>query len=311
MPIKIIFNASEISGIGQFNPYTTQQEVLCKIVSRNPCLQEVYPLPKYHSTNVEQKLSELLPKELEKIYSELNVEISPGSNEDKKVSLETVSKHISSIFEESVSKPTEEESKMTSISIIQKYPSLNIVATDIEKDIRMKRGTDRESNALESYMESAGTEILYRNDRVYRKVLFIINDVEYRVHGKIDGIDKNGTIVETKNRRNGFFSNIPLYERVQLEVYMWMLDKNVAIHIQNYNGTSKYTRYEKDRSLWDKIVEKVRRYVETKFESLGIKHETIDEKDTESTVTNMIQNNQAQDTHTDKMEVKTEEILYS
>ena len=82
--------------------------------------------------------------------------------------------------------------------------------------------------------------------------------------GKIDGISSNGkTLVETKQRRNCFFECIPVYEKVQLECYLWLTGIEQAIHVQNYNGEQKHMLYKSDPVLWSQIQSRLEAFVKS------------------------------------------------
>ena len=53
----------------------------------------------------------------------------------------------------------------------------------------------------------------------------IKRDPEYTIilRGKVDGIDReNNWLIEHKNRVNELFETIPSYEKVQLQIYMYI-----------------------------------------------------------------------------------------
>ena len=51
-------------------------------------------------------------------------------------------------------------------------------------------------------------------------------DFILRISGKVDGIEGEGEdqiLIETKNRRRRLFDDIPIYEKVQMCIYMKMM----------------------------------------------------------------------------------------
>ena len=66
-----------------------------------------------------------------------------------------------------------------------------------------------------------------------------------------------GGIVETKNRTKRLFNKIPDYEKVQLNAYMFLVEKEKSLHIENYNDTSNEVEYEFDKEFWDGCLEKI------------------------------------------------------
>jgi hypothetical protein len=60
------------------------------------------------------------------------------------------------------------------------------------------------------------------------------------IGGLIDGFDaKTGTIIEHKNRRNRLFSHIPMYEKIQMYVYMKVKECKRATLVQTYSKKTK------------------------------------------------------------------------
>lgn len=110
---------------------------------------------------------------------------------------------------------------------------------------------------MDKYEKDNNSLILRRNSILYKKSLTSFelngNKFEIVVGGKVDGIDKDGNIVETKNRRYKLFDSIPIYEKVQMETYMWLTNKNKCIHIQNFNENQVKNKYNSDKELFEKV----------------------------------------------------------
>ncbi len=140
---------------------------------------------------------------------------------------------------------TEFESKMDKVETNEEKEKLQI-----EEKEKLRELQDKLKKNIE---ELPPRKISHRNAEKFIREI-IIDSVRIKIIGKIDGRDEQGNIVETKNRRNRLFSVIPLYEKVQLEVYMWLTDTKQTTHIQNYNGKSKVTRYDHDDTIWNKII---------------------------------------------------------
>lgn len=222
---RIIINASDVAALAGYNPYTTKDQAMIKVLHRNPFLcpnKEV----KIYSSYVEEKLSRL-PVEEKK---EINLLLDGVKNS----------------LQKSIEESQEEQSRKIIKEIIKTTPSLAFLEDCMEQDIRIKRGILREKGSLNNLLCKS-------NDVLH--ILYIGHDVW--IHGRIDGLTDNGTIVETKNRRSRFFEEIPLYEKVQMEVYMKMLNKEECLHVQNFNGEQKQVLYKKDPTLFSDCTEKV------------------------------------------------------
>ena len=83
-----------------------------------------------------------------------------------------------------------------------------------------------------------------------------------KITGKVDGLDEQGRVVETKHRRRRLFNKIPLYERVQLEVYMWLTNTRECVHIENFGSSSNNLIYRHDDELWSDILQGLHRFEE-------------------------------------------------
>jgi len=93
-----------------------------------------------------------------------------------------------------------------------------------------------------------------------------IDGFSVRIAGIPDAMDSGGNVVETKHRRRGLFGLIPEYERIQLEVYMWLTGTSTCTHIENYDGAWNATVYAQDSDLWERVVSGLREYVASRRE---------------------------------------------
>lgn len=95
------------------------------------------------------------------------------------------------------------------------------------------------------------------NSKFYKMSLESIQVPQWGVGGRIDGL-VNGELVEIKNRRSRLFDNVVVYERVQLETYMRMLDKRTCTLVQHLRvgGEVKERREEVSRNdeFWSEEV---------------------------------------------------------
>ena len=64
----------------------------------------------------------------------------------------------------------------------------------------------------------------------------------YKICGKVDGFCKKDNIeyiFEIKNRKNKIFTDIPIYEKIQLLIYTKLLNNNNIIFVQNIDNNIK------------------------------------------------------------------------
>ena len=124
-------------------------------------------------------------------------------------------------------------------------------------------GTVHETSATDMYEQDFGEVVTNRNDRRYTMHLNTENGHEFEIRGYIDGLTGGGKVLfEAKNRQRHLFWKIPLYEKVQLEVYMRMLDLEQAILFQRNPSTQESGRlsYTKDDTLWKKVLDGLNAY---------------------------------------------------
>ena len=103
----------------------------------------------------------------------------------------------------------------------------------------------------------------------YKKLMGNINGTPWYIGGKIDGISENGkTVIEIKNRINRLFMRqIPIYEKIQVQTYLDLLDVPHGLLIecftpQNGSVTSNIVPMARDAGMWnDDIVPKLKQFI--------------------------------------------------
>merc|ERR1711916_210109 len=89
---------------------------------------------------------------------------------------------------------------------------------------------------------------------ITKKIYLTINhkglQIKVLIGGRIDGRINKTTIIETKHRLNRLFNNIPLYEKIQMELYCYLINGvNKCVHLQNYNNLKKIMIYKQSDGL--------------------------------------------------------------
>ena len=130
--------------------------------------------------------------------------------------------------------------------------------TNIKQDLRMERGNIKEDKNLDNTQKKKNIVIAGRNERVYEKILYIDPNKLFKIilRGKVDGMNDE-YVVETKNRTKRLFNMIPEYEKVQLNAYMFLVERVKSLHTENYNDTSNEVEYDFDKVFWDGCLEKI------------------------------------------------------
>ena len=138
-------------------------------------------------------------------------------------------------------------------------PSLSKCLKDeIKHDLQMKRGNIKEDKNLDNTQRKKNIIITERNEQIYEKVLYIDPNKLFKIilRGKVDGMNDE-YVVETKNRTKRLFNMIPDYEKVQLNAYMFLVEKEKALHIECYNEDQNSVEYDFDKVFWDECLDKV------------------------------------------------------
>ena len=279
--MQINIRSSDLAKLAGFNKYANEDETIKMIINYNDLDKSIY-IPK---TNITRTLYDTSNSELSKLcdsdqickLSSLITTPSTDTNyiETKKEIVYNIEKKIITKCEDKLNPDlTEEQSKITKpefnkiICDITKE-SKNINETDIVdknsnlvknlhnatiQDIGMKRGNIKEDDNLDKIEEYCNIKITNRNDKLFQKQLQLGEEFNINLIGKVDGMC-NDMVVETKNRRNRLFYNIPIYEKVQLEAYMFLTDKTKCYWIECYNNSYSHQIYEHDSDLWNKCIE--------------------------------------------------------
>ena len=106
---------------------------------------------------------------------------------------------------------------------------------------------------LKNMKKKNNTTISENNSKLYKMKLFDISSHSIYICGKIDGIENN-SLIEIKNRRNRLFEFIPLYEKIQTEIYFRLTNLTQGKLIQNYNDTQSIFDIHSDDELWNTIL---------------------------------------------------------
>lgn len=142
--------------------------------------------------------------------------------------------------------------------------NLSLVSEFITKDINTNRGTRNENKIIQQYNKRHFTTITDNNSQLYKYPLVDIKGLDgilYKFHisAKIDGLQDN-ILIEVKNRRNRLFTKIPEYEKIQMEIYLRILNLDTAKLVQNFNDTSSELLYNADDVLWDYIIDNLYKF---------------------------------------------------
>jgi len=246
--IKLV--SSELAIITGHNKYETKQKVIDKVLNRSGIVKKYIPKSK-----VEESLLSLPVNELNNIKKELNLDENSTIKDVEKVINREMSKTLSSNI-------SENESREKADKVLKNIPTLKFLETSVKQDIRMKRGNIKENSNLDKTQAKNNIVIRERNSKMYEQELY--NDLEGKfnivIKGKVDGMNED-IVVETKNRTKRLFNLIPEYEKVQLNSYMFLTNKEKSLHIECYNETQNSIEYPRDKLFWDDCCDKIIEFV--------------------------------------------------
>ena len=115
-------------------------------------------------------------------------------------------------------------------------------------------GKEKEDSLIDSGIVGVITD---NNDQFY-KICLGEHPIKWGIGGKIDGF-RDGVLVEIKNRKSKLYIPLPIYDIVQVQSYMQILNVQNAILIQcliTQYGTHelKETNLKRDDLFWNKEV---------------------------------------------------------
>lgn len=138
--------------------------------------------------------------------------------------------------------------------IVQKADLSNVeFADDLRTFIFTERGKCGEKAVVDDFEKSHNVVLTERNDTFFKKTF------ECDIHlvvlgGRVDGLSKDGRLVEVKNRQRRFFGRIPLYEQVQVMAYMALTGSKECEVIERFDGESRVKIVRFDENFWGKVV---------------------------------------------------------
>ena len=138
--------------------------------------------------------------------------------------------------------------------VIQRTPNMSPeMATQLLSDARgevaKKRGLQNEDKILNTYEADRKVTVTERNTRMLR-----METEHFILVGRTDGFvaDLN-RVVDSKDRTT-YWKTVPVYDEIQLRVYMRMMDAKDSELIEKFpNGTKRNTVFVNDESEWADI----------------------------------------------------------
>jgi len=127
--------------------------------------------------------------------------------------------------------------------ILLKEKDLNVDETDIHSFCNTQMGIQFEDNVKCKYENKIKEKI--EDVSKYHKRCFYEDDMfKWFVGGRVDGLtSESKKIIEIKNRKNGIYPCIPLYEIIQVYTYMYIHELNQATIVEQYNNEIEETHF--------------------------------------------------------------------
>lgn len=133
--------------------------------------------------------------------------------------------------------------------------TIELISKEVKNMINTEYGIEKESNAIETFEKIENVK-LNTSQEFFKCNLCTVNDTEFFLGGKLDGIHKD-YIVEIKNRTRQFFYKIRDYEMIQIQLYMYILNYKNAKLVEKLNQKIKIHNIERDDILIQEILEKL------------------------------------------------------
>lgn len=119
--------------------------------------------------------------------------------------------------------------------------------------VNTMRGTQNEHKGIASYEKAKRVKLHGKNTQFHiKRIGETSTRTKVNVGGRVDGLT-NDKVIEVKSRRHRFFSTLPLYEKVQVQAYMFLTDKPIAEVVQKYDGMMRSDEYVADTEFWAEV----------------------------------------------------------
>ena len=264
---------SDVAAAAGMNRYKTPEDILQQVYNYNNNNRHKTPQTKVEEILVTEASPQLNNKVLQNLVGEDakratqqridNVTKDIQSQEKRTV---LAAKEIAKEVQHQVQKisqscdSTTQSKQQVSETIIDPKCMSDVpkLAESLKRDAQVQWGIEKEASSIDLLQELLGSPIEHRNDQVFYYNLSLRNGGFVKLCGRVDGIiinddKKTKTIVEMKERRNRLFDSVPLYEQVQLQVYLRACQAEQIVHAQCFNKEIRHTHHTIDEDLWARV----------------------------------------------------------
>jgi len=214
--MSLVIYASELAAVIGYNKYKPIDEALLEVLKRNK--PDIYQ--KALNRNKKKEIN------INKVINDLKLEnvVENAIKSENKVELE---------------------------KIVNKFDKNDKTEKEVISFIYKSRGINEEDKIVDKHEKVSKKKVNKRNSQLYK---YVVNNC-ITLMGRCDGIQKDdddkNVIVEVKNRQKWFF--FPIYEKIQINVYMMMTGIHKCTFIQRLHGVDKTDTYTFDSELWEDI----------------------------------------------------------
>lgn len=253
-------NASDVAAAAGFNRYKSADEMVEKYAAK------LQGRLKQHS--LQELYGKLAPEKIGDFCSQAGVSFDPKRClESAHAAVQKLAR--SSIEAETPSGSIAAEKKVVqtlldpTTSVLLDHDEATALQRALNKEINVKRGIRQEKTKTDKLERQTGKAIRHRNSKLYN-----LEYPRFSIVGRVDGIrteeDGSKTLIETKVRRKRLFTFIPVYEKIQMEVYMRMIGANRAELNQNFGEEMNIMPYEREtpERLWPKVLNELESFVD-------------------------------------------------
>ena len=126
----------------------------------------------------------------------------------------------------------------------------------VVREVNTRRGIKNEHRGIASYEKSKRVKLSDKNSKFHiKRIGETTLGTPVSVGGRVDGLTPD-KVVEVKCRRNHFFNTLPIYEKVQIQAYLFLTSRRVAEVVQKYDGLTRSDEYASDIGFWSEVCDK-------------------------------------------------------
>tara|TARA_B110000037_G_C17112684_1_gene502531 strand:- start:753 stop:1793 length:1041 start_codon:yes stop_codon:yes gene_type:complete len=260
-------NKKREKGVNNVNVKETLEK---KLVEKNIDLQiknmskEDISTEILNRTDLTQKDKIEIKKELDKLHNidENKVEYKKEANKiiyDKEIVKNAnlssdVNKTLKSVHElETNKKKIMKKIDKMDISIKEK----ELIKKSVNSVSNKRYGTEREKSTVEYLYNKHNVNVII-NKKYFKKSFYKTYNTTFKFVGEIDGMLEDGTIIEIKNRTKRLFKRVYNYEKDQLYVYMYLLQKDECILVEQYNNLINDILVKLDNKYMNNLLNKLK-----------------------------------------------------